>query len=725
MSKTKKIRKKKKGILHTAGRLIVLLTVLTVLLLLAIFYFRYGKDVVTMEQEAKLIVKLSTKDSFRGAETSLIYDADGNEIKSLSGEKDVYYVNYENIPTHIINAMVAVEDRKFFDHKGIDAEGIARAFVALIKHDGKITQGGSTITQQLAKNIFLSNEVTWRRKVKEAFVAVNLEKKYTKDQIMEFYLNNIYFGHGYYGVDAAAKGFFQQELLDLSLSQIAFLCAIPNNPTYYNPVENMDNTLERRDKILGDMLEMGFINELDYTRAIEETITLNVKSEQHNNYVETYIFNEATRALMQERGFRFMYSFATDYEKEEYQTTYSTMYAECQQSLYTGGYRIYTSMNLEIQEELQKAVDEVLSDYQETNEEGVYALQSAAACFDNENGYICAIVGGRTQDNIEGYTLNRAYQSPRQPGSAIKPLNVYLPAFEAGYRPEDVINVVDDEGDIINTMTLFDAIKRSSNSVATQLYRELKPARGMTYISNMEFKYIVSQDKDVLAGALGGFTYGVTAEEMVAAYGAIANQGKYTAPTCIQKITDVNGEIIFEHESETKQIYDQNATEMMTAALENVLKDGGTAEGYGLENMHAAGKTGTTNKNYDGWFCGYTPYYTTAVWVGYDMPRELKELAGNTYPVRVWNQFMTWLHKGLEDKTFPEYYVPETTTEEEVTTEAPTTAATEENDTTEEVTEQEDTTEEDTEEPTTEAENEGLDTTEEIFEDEPEEVYMD
>ncbi len=720
MAETKKTRKKKKGIFHTVGRLLLLLTVLTILLLLLIFYFRYGKDVISMQQEAKLIVKLSSKDSFRDAETSIIYDVNGDEIKSLSGEKDVYYIDYEDIPVDFINAMVSVEDRKFFKHKGIDAEGIARAFVALIEHDRKITQGGSTITQQLAKNIFLTNEVTWQRKVKEAFIAIDLEKKYTKDQIMEFYLNNIYFGHGYYGIDAAAKGFFQQELVDLSLSQVAFLCAIPNNPTYYNPMENMDNTLQRRDKILGDMLEMGYINELDYTRAIEETITLNVKMEQHNNYVETYIFNEATRALMKERGFRFVYSFATDYEKQQYQETYNTLYSECQLSLYTGGYRIYTSMDLEIQEELQRAVDDVLSGYQETDDNGIYTLQSAAACFNNETGYISAIVGGRTQDNIEGYTLNRAYQSPRQPGSAIKPLNVYLPAFEAGYRPENVINVIDDEGDIMNTMSLFDAVRKSSNSVARQLYKELTPARGMTYISNMEFKYIVSQDKDVLAGALGGFTYGVTAEEMVAAYGAIANHGKYVAPTCIQKITDVDGDIIYENKNQTTQVYQQNATEMMTATLENVLKDGGTAEGYGLKNMHSAGKTGTTNNNYDGWFCGYTPYYTTAVWVGYDMPRELKALAGNTYPVRVWNQFMTWLHKDLKDKEFPEYYTPETTTEE--VTEAPTTEATTEAATEEESPiDTEATTEEvSSEEELEEDEPAASDTTEEEFEDEPE-----
>lgn len=720
--KNKKEKKeKKKGILHTASSSIKVLIGLTVVLFLVIIYFRYGRDVITMQQEAALMVKLSSTDTFRSVETSVVYDTNGEELKSLSGEKDVYYVEYADIPQYFMQAMIAVEDKKFYKHHGIDAQGIARAFVALIKHEGKITQGGSTITQQLAKNIFLTNEVTWKRKVIEAFVAIDLEEKYTKEQILEFYLNNIYFSNGYYGIDAAAKGYFGEELTKLSLSQIAFLCAIPNSPSYYDPVEHLDHTLERRDKILLDMLEEGYINELDYTIATSEAITLNMKQEQHNNYAETYIYYQATEALMQANGFTLSYDFASDLAKQEYKTSYDTLYAECQQSLFTGGYRIYTSMDLEIQQKLQDELDDVLSDYKELSDDGVYALQGSAVCIDNRTGYVCAVIGGRSQEEIVGYTLNRAYQSPRQPGSAIKPLNVYMPAFMAGYNLESKVVALDDDGNEKRSMKVYEAVARSNNDIARQIYKELTPGRGMSYLSKMKFKFITAEDKEVMAGALGGFTYGTTTEEMAAAYACIANNGQYIFPSCIVKITDAEGEVIYENKQESIQVYDSNAAAMMTSAMEGVLADGGTAAGYGLTDMHCAGKTGTTNKNYDGWFCGFTPYYTTAVWVGYDMPRQLKELQGNTYPVRIWYRFMSAMHKDLQDVDFSAFYYKKPKEEVVITTEAVTEEKKKEKDkkkptteaSTEAATEKE--TEAATEQPATQKT-----TTEEQFEDEQE-----
>ncbi len=719
-NKTRK--KKKKGLLSTAGKSIKILIGFTVVLFFVIIYFRYGRDVITMYQEAALMVKLSNSDTFCSVQTSVVYDTDGNEIKTLSGEKDIYYVDYADIPQYFIDAMVAVEDRKFYEHSGIDAKGIARAFAALIQHDGKITQGGSTITQQLAKNIFLSNEVTWKRKVMEAFVAIDLEKKYSKAQIMEFYLNNIYFANGYYGIDAAARGYFGQELTKLSLSQIAFLCAIPNNPSYYNPVDNMEHTLERRDKILEDMLDEGYINELDYTIAVSETITLNMKSEEYNNYAETYIYYQATEALMQAGGFTLQYDFSTQTERNAYEEEYNTMYSECQQSLFTAGYRIYTSMDLDVQQMLQEELDDALSDYQEVSDEGVYTLQGSAVCIDNQTGYVCAVVGGRSQEDIQGYTLNRAYQSPRQPGSAIKPLNVYLPAFEDGLHLETMITAYDDDGNEIRSMKIYDAVIKSNNDIARQVYKEITPARGMAYLAKMKFKSIMPEDKEVMSGALGGFTYGATTEEMAAAYACIANGGNYIAPSCIIQITDADGEVLYENTQESVEVYDSNSTAMMTSALQGVLGEGGTAEGYAIQNMHSAGKTGTTNKNYDGWFCGFTPYYTTAVWVGYDMPKQLKQLQGNTYPVKIWNRFMTRLHDGLVDVEFSKFYYTkpkEETTEASTEDESKQKTKKETNDevqttsaetATEAVTEDVKTTQEDTEKQTTE----------EYFEDEKE-----
>ncbi|MDE5966606.1 MAG: transglycosylase domain-containing protein [Lachnospiraceae bacterium] len=717
MSKKKKEKKKKKGFLHTVGKSIMLLLLMTVLLLMVIIYFRYGRDVIAMRQAAKLLVKLSNTDTFCSVQSSVVYDVNEEEIRSLSGEKDLYYVKYADIPQQFFDAIISVEDKKFYRHHGLDSKGITRAGIALIQHNGEITQGGSTITQQLAKNIFLTNEVSWKRKVIEAFTALELEKRYSKEQILEFYLNNIYFANGYYGIAAAANGYFQQELTDLSLSQIAFLCAIPNSPDYYNPISHIDHTLERRDKILLDMVEEGYINNLDYTIATSEEITLNMKTQIHSNYAETYIYNQATEALMQADGFQLKYDFSSDLERQNYNQSYDAAYTEYQKTLYTGGYRIYTSMNLETQDLLQEQLDDVLSDYEEVNEEGVFALQGSAVCIDNVTGYVCAIVGGRTQENIKGYTLNRAYQSPRQPGSAIKPLNVYLPAFEQGYNLDSKVTAYDDEGEEKRVMRIDEAVARSNNDIARQIYREITPQRGMSYLAKMKFKSIVPADKEVMAGALGGFTYGVTTEEMAAAFAAIANNGAYRVPGCIIKITNAQGDIIYENKQETTQVYDKNAAAMMTSALEGVLEKGGTAEGYGLKNMHCAGKTGTTNKNYDGWFCGFSPYYTTAVWVGYDMPRQLKGLQGNTYPVRIWNHFMAKLHEGLEDAEFSEFYYMPEKEEVEITTEKEEQDKKEEpKKTTEQVTEA--TTEQTT--ATTEQTTTEAPTTEEQFEDEKE-----
>ena len=289
---------------------------------------------------------------------------------------------------------------------------------------------------QLARNCFLTQEKTWQRKVEEIFIAWDLEEKYTKDEILEFYLNNIYFGNGYYGILSASRGYFNREVSELSLSQTAFLCAIPNNPTLYDPFVNMEHTLERRDRILLNMKEDGMISERAYKEAVAEQIWLQrPQGHEKNDYVETYAYYCATRALMEEAGFVFETEFATREAEAAYREAYEELYGSCQKDLYTKGYRIYTSLDLGMQERLQAAVNDTLGGYEEVNEEGIYALQASAVCIDNQSGYVKSIVGGRLQE-YNGYTLNRAYQSYRQPGSAIKPLIVYAPAFERGYTPD-------------------------------------------------------------------------------------------------------------------------------------------------------------------------------------------------------------------------------------------------------------------------------------------------
>lgn len=623
------------------------------------FFGGYAEEIKALQQEAQYLVRASTEETFKSGQTSIVYAADGSTISTLKGSRDSYYLSVDEMPVEVISAIVSIEDKKFFEHEGIDYRAILRAIKAFID-EGEATQGGSTITMQLARNIFLSQEKTWQRKVEEMFIALELEKKYTKEQILEFYLNNIYFGNGYYGIQSASRGYFNRDVTELDLSEIAFLCAIPNNPTIYDPITNKENTLARRDRILDNMKKDGWISEENCKAAKENFIVLEQPEElAKNDYVETYTYYCATRTLMEKEGFSFRYEFSNEKDRQLYEEAYGTLYTECQKRLYTGGYRIYTSLDLTMQDKLQSAVDETLQEFTETNEEGVYALQSSAVCIDNANGYVKAIVGGRSQE-FSGYTLNRAYQSFRQPGSAIKPLTVYTPSLERNYTPDSIVvdEPIEDgpknaNGSYAGEMTLRQAVEKSVNTIAWKLYDELTPEVGLSYLEEMNFSHLDIEDYR-LATSLGGFTNGVSALEMAAGYAALENDGKYRTPTCIVKILDADGNEAYVSEQEEKMIYKQNASRMMTDILTGVLTNG-TGKGLGLSGMPSAGKTGTTNEQKDGWFVGYTRYYTTSVWVGYDMPRKMDKLMGSTYPGTIWKRFMEDIHASLEPMEFLPY----------------------------------------------------------------------
>lgn len=656
--KEKKHRKHPK--LCLALEIIFLLMLVAAIGITLFLYFRYGDEIREARQDAVRLVEESTEDTFRATETSLAYDSKGKQIAVLKADKDVYYVPLSEIPQQAIDAMVVTEDKKFYRHKGIDIKAIGAAFVELVKNKGEKKRGASTITQQLARGIFLSTEKTWRRKIKEMFIALELEKKYDKNQIMEYYLNNIYFANGYYGIEAASKGYFNKSCKELNTAEITFLCSIPNSPTRYDPIANKSNTLERKNRILDQMLADGKITDVEYNEAYNYDIKLHVPKSKKRNYVETYVQYCATRAIMKSQGFEFQNTFSSDKSEEEYNELYSDKYSECQQMLFREGYRIYTSINTKKQKSLQKAIDDELAFNTEKADDGIYKFQGAGVCINNNTGRVIAVVGGRNQ-SVDGYTFNRAYQSYRQPGSAIKPVIIYTPYFERGHKPTDIVKDApikdgpkNSGGSYLGSITVRTAVERSVNTVAWNLFEELTPKVCMGYMYRMGFARLSQKDYNQ-ASALGGLTNGVSPVEMASAYAAIENEGVYREPTCIIKITDSRGNVIFDDSMRTKeQVYDSNAAAMMTDVMEGVLTRG-TAGGYALDNMSCAGKTGTTNDKKDGWFAGYTPYYTTVVWVGYDMPKSVNDLLGNTYPLRIWHNFMSEIHTGLENIEFPEY----------------------------------------------------------------------
>lgn len=657
MARKKKKKQRKHPKLWLSFKIVLLLFLLTILVGGIVFYFKYGKKIFAMQDEAKALVSASSTDTFRASETSIVYNNKGNEIAKLKGEKDSYYVVSDDLPQFAKDAVIVTEDKKFYSHNGIDMKGIMRAFWELVKNNGEKKQGASTITQQLARVVFLSTEKTYERKIKEIFIARELEKKYTKKQILEFYLNSIYYMNGYYGLEAASRGYFNKSCNELSLAQIAFLSAIPNNPTLYDPLKNFDNTVKRKNRILDQMLEDKVITQVQYDEAYNEKIKLNMQQVKKRDYIQTFVSYCAIRELMKVNGFEFKNEFASKDERKQYEEEYEDEYSIAQQMLKNNGYKIYTSIDLKKQKELQQAINSNLSKFKEKETNGTYKMQGSAVCLDNKTGRVVAIVGGRSQET-EGYSLNRAFQSFRQPGSSIKPLIVYTPTLERGSTASTTVHDYkfkdgpsNSDGTYSGYISMRYAVEKSKNTVAWQLFDTLTPQVGLQYLLDMKFSKIVKSDY-YLSASLGGLTYGASTLEMASAYATLENDGKYRTPTCIVKIVDGDDKEIVSDHVEQETIYKKDAAHSMTDILTGVITRG-TARGLGLNNgQPSAGKTGTTNDKKDGWFCGYTPYYTTAVWVGYDSPRTVDDLYGSTYPGRIWHDYMSAIHEKLEIKKF-------------------------------------------------------------------------
>ena len=670
MAKNERNRKKKRNPFLIFLKALLLLILTGMLAVLCIFYFGgYYDRVKAMKDEADMFVSESTKETFVPSQTGEIYDADGNLVSETLPDKDSNYLTYSKIPDLFKQAIVSIEDKSFYKHNGVDYKAILRAAKELVMRR-QITQGGSTITMQLARGIFLNNGRTWERKIEEIFIAWDLEKKYNKDQILEFYLNNIYFMNGYYGIASASEGYFNKTPDKLDLSQVAYLCAIPNSPTYYDPLVHPDHTVVRRDLILANMLKDGVISQGEYDHATNENIVLDLSGNKKSNlnentYVLTYTYKCATEVLMQteDPDFSLRYDFASDDERAAYDKVYNELYDACLAKLLKGGYKIYTSFDMEMKEELQTCVDEELEDFTDTADDGKYKMQGAAVCIDNSTGQVVAMVGGRSQEIDAGLTLNRAYQSHRQPGSSIKPLVVYTPGFERGYYPGTLVEdqEIEDgpknfDGGYMGQIELSEAVQRSLNTVAWQVYEDITPKYGLSKLKAMHFSEIVDSDY-TLATSLGGFTYGVEPVEMAAGYCTLQNDGKYRIPTCIKKIVDYKGSTVYSYEGVSSKVYDKNAAREMVSVLQGVMEEGwGTGRGLRLNNsMPCAGKTGTTDDAKDGWFCGFTHYYTTAVWVGYDTPQSVRGLQGAAWPGRIWKSFMNLIHEELEPVAFKDY----------------------------------------------------------------------
>lgn len=627
------------------------------------------------EEEYKILSNIN-EGTFRRLHNTEIYDKDGTKIGEIKAA-DFQYTQIKDISSLIQEGYIAVEDTRFKKHNGIDPKAILRAGTALIKNGGNVTQGGSTITQQVVKNTLLSQEQTISRKAVEMLLAIDIERKFSKADIMEFYLNSCYYGNGCYGVGSACRYYFGCKPDEVTPAQAALLIGMSNNPNNVNPVESETAAKTKRSSVLKKMEEAGVITKNEMELAQNEDIS--AKQITSNSTLETYQTTYAVHCtaleLMKNNGFSFQYVFEDNDEYKKYKEKYTKEYKKYTALIREGGYKIYTSFDMNEQVNLQKSIDSVLNKKSKKKQDnGKYLLQSAAVSIDNNTGYIVAIVGGRGTDD----QYNRAFLSSRQSGSAIKPIIDYGPAFDTGkYFPSLVTTDEAIEngpknagGDYKGRVTMRYAIAESINTVAYRTLQQVGISEGLEYLSKMQFSTLSPLDNNSSAIALGGFTNGVHVTDIARAYAAIENNGKFRDRTCITKIVSEKDGTVYTENTDEEQVYSKATAYMLTSCMQDTMKDYGTGHGLIPEGKVVAGKTGTTNDLRDGWFCGYSVDVTCVVWVGNDDNSKVDGNYGATNAGAIWKKYMETT-KGGTDK----FIAPETVKKQNVDSNGYPTAA--------------------------------------------------
>ncbi len=565
---------------------------------------------------ANLNVKADLSKDILPPASSQIYDSAGNEIANIHATENRMPVKIEQIPENLRNAFVAIEDNRFYEHKGIDPRGLLRAFYTNIIAQ-EIAEGGSTITQQLAKNAYLTQDRTIKRKIQEIFLALQLEKQYTKQEILELYLNQIYFGQGAYGVQAAAKTYFGKNVEDLNLNECALLAGIPKSPNYYSPFNNLNAALARRDTVLDQMVTYGYITHSQAYEAKNSELVLAPPNVPEKHKDAMYFIEYVTQLLVDRYG---------------------------ADAVYKEGLKVYTTIDLDMQRMAEEALLTYLPEYY-TDANGIVQPQGAIVAVEPKTGYIRAMVGGRGTDQF-----NRATMAERQPGSSFKPF-VFVAGLENGYTPDTVIEdspiTIGDWSPqnysrrFSGNVTLRTVAIYSMNVPTVKIAQALGIDKAIFYAQEMGIStFVLDGDPNDtnLAVSLGGMTRGVTPLEMASAYGTFANSGVHIPHMAITKVLDRNGTIIYDALPEGRQVISPESAADLTSMLEDVITKG-TGKGANI-GRPAAGKTGTTSDYHDAWFVGYTPDLSAAVWIGCDDNSELGGITGGDLPATIWSHFM-------------------------------------------------------------------------------------
>ena len=587
--------------------------------------------------------------------TSFVYDKDGNEIGQLYDSENRITIEYNDLPKHVVDAIVSIEDERFFEHSGIDIKRTAGAIVTYLVNGGESNFGGSTITQQLVKNLKNDKEATWTRKIREWYRAMVLETKLSKEQIFESYLNTIYMGDGSYGIEVAAQNYFGKNIKDVNIAEAAVLAAIIQSPEATNPYKSEEakaRLLERKDLVLKQMLKLGKINEQEYEEAKNYEIVFKKEKVQVSTGVQSYyvdaVFEQVKEDLMEQKG---------------------VSEGIAVKMLYTDGLKIYTPQDSNVQNAINNTFNNDKLFYTDRNGD---FMQAAMVVMDQSNGNVVGLIGG-AGEKTGAREFNRATQATRQPGSCMKPLGAYGPAFEQGESspgsglddsplPLGSWNPGNYYGYFNGYVTAREAIAKSMNLPAVRANMKVDTSFAFSFAKNTGLKHLVSakenkakNDESAASLALGGVTTGFTPLEMANAYATIANGGLYIEPKLYTKVVNKNGEELLVSNSEAKRVMKDSTAYMLTSCLQTVVQSGTGAGSIKAGNMPIAGKTGNTNEDKDQWFCGFTPYYTIACWNGYDDPKAIGYRSYGSYPytcMKLFNSVVNEISKGQEVKQF-------------------------------------------------------------------------
>ena len=592
--------------------------------------------------------KQITTDMFLN-ENSVVLDSEGNEIAELGSERKKIKVENEDMPENLKDAYVSIEDERYYRHHGVDIKRTGSAILNYVIHFGNSSFGGSTITQQLVKNLTGDNSGSISRKVKEWWKAYLLECYFSKEEILDMYLNVIYVGPNIYGVGAGSQYYFSKDVQNLSLAECAFLAGINNSPNSYNPfddeTDNTEKITNRTITVLDKMLELEYITEEEHNTAVAE-VNNGLQFKQGTVEASDGIYSYHTDALINE----IIQDIA---DKKNITEDFATNY------LYLGGLTINSTQNSSIQDETETEFNK--RQYNIASREGGDPAQAAMVIMDHKTGQVVACVGGLGEkDTARG--LNRATQSTRQTGSSIKPLAVLAPGidkkkftaatiyadeettFAENYKP---VNYDGYLGDI----TVRRAVESSQNIPFVEMMEQIGVKTSISYLKDMGITSLTEKDES-LSLALGGLDKGITPLEMAAGYATIANDGVYIEPTFYTEITNQSGKTIVESKPESHRVFSEQVAYILKEILtQPVTGSNGTATYCSISGIDVAAKTGTTDENYDRWLCGFTPYYTAATWFGYDQNETIYFNRQNPAGV-IWANVMRNIHSGLANATF-------------------------------------------------------------------------